>query len=391
MPFSSGQHFTVASKLYCDLCRYIAEDAPVEDPRSKRHSGIQLCCECNTRLSVCLIEEKPYCGPCRAVVLSKKPKAAATNVVEQATNLEGTCEGCHKQLSGVCLEGLGKSWHERCFICVACKQPFIFSRAFVAVDNKPFCPECNQRREAGESAQIGSHNSTVPPPLITADSKKKLLDPGKCPRCGDHLAGGSTACTTCAKQNSPSTSLRARLPSGSGLFSSLSGSSNKETRCEKCTNSIANGSQILVAGKTYHAECFSCHMCSKPLQLSDYATVNGSYFCNACSLLARKQNREKKAAEIAAAAAAAGSPAASVTSQTPAPLSPATVPAASPSAPPRALSPPPQSHPQTSVAPTSENDCRACRLPILNPTMKTSTTIGVFHTSCLRAPRAEVL
>eukprot|EP00004_Rigifila_ramosa_P020956 TRINITY_DN5497_c0_g1_i4.p1 TRINITY_DN5497_c0_g1~~TRINITY_DN5497_c0_g1_i4.p1 ORF type:complete len:382 (+),score=37.37 TRINITY_DN5497_c0_g1_i4:116-1147(+) len=179
MPFSSGQHFTVASKLYCDLCRYIAEDAPVEDPRSKRHSGIQLCCECNTRLSVCLIEEKPYCGPCRAVVLSKKPKAAATNVVEQATNLEGTCEGCHKQLSGVCLEGLGKSWHERCFICVACKQPFIFSRAFVAVDNKPFCPECNQRREAGESAQIGSHNSTVPPPLITADSKKKLL--GFCP------------------------------------------------------------------------------------------------------------------------------------------------------------------------------------------------------------------
>lgn len=65
----------------------------------------------------------PYCEKCHLRL--HKPK----------------CFGCKLSMVGDIINAIGKQWHEDCFVCKDCKNPFLNGMFFLK-DSNPFCEQC---------------------------------------------------------------------------------------------------------------------------------------------------------------------------------------------------------------------------------------------------------
>jgi len=70
------------------------------------------------------------------------------------------CSKCTEPLSGTAIEALGTTWHQKCFVCFACDNPFQDNK-FINVDNKPYCQPCGKK---AFKAKTQPKDSTANPP-----------------------------------------------------------------------------------------------------------------------------------------------------------------------------------------------------------------------------------
>ena len=87
------------------------------------HQDCFKCASCSTALGTVPFHPqggKPYCSNC------------------YHSNFAKVCGTCNEAISGSCLEALGKSWHQDCFVCAECHQPFPGGE-FIPKDGTPYC------------------------------------------------------------------------------------------------------------------------------------------------------------------------------------------------------------------------------------------------------------
>ena len=102
------------------------------------HKDCFKCKNCGGDLEKSFVVEKeqPYC---KAECL--KSATGNQNIsTEKSEFKDAKCGGCGKEISESKVVALGKDWHESCFVCTDCRDPF--KSKFSEKDGKPYCEKC---------------------------------------------------------------------------------------------------------------------------------------------------------------------------------------------------------------------------------------------------------
>eukprot|EP00045_Choanoeca_perplexa_P004788 m.40653 g.40653 ORF g.40653 m.40653 type:complete len:411 (+) comp12766_c0_seq1:110-1342(+) len=119
----------VLPKNHCALCRKPVTERLVQAMGLAFHEEHFQCIKCEQSLADVKFYAQggmPFCSRCYADLHSPK------------------CGGCHKPIADSCLKALDKDWHVDCFVCFDCKRPF-GSTGFFPKGEAAVCQTCYQK------------------------------------------------------------------------------------------------------------------------------------------------------------------------------------------------------------------------------------------------------
>ncbi|EDQ93007.1 uncharacterized protein MONBRDRAFT_19246 [Monosiga brevicollis MX1] len=123
MPFCDRCHAEEnASKCY--TCSQPIMSSALMALGKNYHPSCFVCKSCKKEFgndSFFPIGNEPFCEACHSDTLAP-------------------CKGCGKAVSGVVISAVGGSWHEDCFVCGTCKNPFP-NQEFFELDDVPYCKQ----------------------------------------------------------------------------------------------------------------------------------------------------------------------------------------------------------------------------------------------------------
>ena len=71
-----------------------------------------------------------------------------------------TCAGCHRRITGSYITALGRSWHQRCFVCAGCGQS-IAQQRFLEHQGEPYHANCYHQRFSPRCSGCGQINASL--------------------------------------------------------------------------------------------------------------------------------------------------------------------------------------------------------------------------------------
>eukprot|EP00004_Rigifila_ramosa_P000271 TRINITY_DN1031_c0_g1_i2.p1 TRINITY_DN1031_c0_g1~~TRINITY_DN1031_c0_g1_i2.p1 ORF type:complete len:187 (+),score=31.88 TRINITY_DN1031_c0_g1_i2:78-563(+) len=155
-------------------------------------------------------------------------------------------------------------YHEECFVCHDCKQPFP-DGAYVEVDGKAFCEECRKKaRASGASAEpCAKCNQPLADPIVRALS-----------------TGWHKACFVCSSCSDP-------LGVASTYVSENSAFCEKCWKlrvCGVCGEMLPIGTTLTMEdeGQGYHRKCYKCTGCKLPFIGTKCEKKDGKPYCTSC-------------------------------------------------------------------------------------------------------------
>ncbi|GAA5991313.1 hypothetical protein JCM10908_003250 [Rhodotorula pacifica] len=218
----------------------------------------------------------PVPKPHRAIITSLQETAAEEDGSSVATTAETptaddpVCNACGTALGygrSVTVPRSGRSFHERCFCCAGCSQPFVGEKGFLERKGLPYHAQC--------APQLVSHSPTRPTfpapsasPLPTSRSTRDLPNPVSLP---PNFVLPASPTKSSAE---PSLfSRRPRPPAGLGGLLICAGCSVRATEKETVLGP---------RGRKYHAKCLKCRECSRKLDSECRVGDDGLLRCEAC-------------------------------------------------------------------------------------------------------------
>ncbi|KAM9834267.1 actin-binding LIM protein 2 isoform 4-T4 [Syngnathus typhle] len=217
--------------------------------------------------------------------------------------LYGTrCFSCQDFIEGEVVSALGKTYHPRCFVCAACKQPFPAGDRVTFNGKECVCQNCTQPLPANSPAPIQAvHNCCGCGKEFKNEQSLVALD--------KHWHLGCFKCKVCNKV------LNAEYISKDGIpFCEMDYHAMFGIQCESCKKYITG--KVLEAGeKHYHPSCARCARCEQTFAEGEEMYLQGSSIWHPPCRQAAKQEEKTKVTRTSSesitsvpASSASGSP-----------------------------------------------------------------------------------
>lgn len=196
--------------------------------------------------------------------------------------LYGTrCFSCEDFIEGEVVSALGKTYHPRCFVCAACKQPFPAGDRVTFNGKECVCQKCTQPLPADSPAPIQAvHNCCGCGKEFKNEQSLVALD--------KHWHLGCFKCKVCNKV------LNAEYISKDGIpYCEVDYHAMYGIQCESCKKYITG--KVLEAGeKHYHPTCARCARCEQMFGEGEEMYLQGnSIWHPPCRQAARQEEKGK--------------------------------------------------------------------------------------------------
>uniref|UniRef100_UPI003AB0D43E actin-binding LIM protein 2 n=1 Tax=Centroberyx gerrardi TaxID=166262 RepID=UPI003AB0D43E len=201
--------------------------------------------------------------------------------------LYGTrCFSCQDFIEGEVVSALGKTYHPRCFVCAACKQPFPAGDRVTFNGKECICQKCTQPLPDNCPAPIQAvHNCCGCGKEFKNEQSLVALD--------KHWHLGCFKCKVCNKV------LNAEYISKDGIpYCEVDYHAMYGIQCESCKKYITG--KVLEAGeKHYHPTCARCARCEQMFGEGEEMYLQGSSIWHPpCRQAARQEEKSKKQVRI---------------------------------------------------------------------------------------------
>jgi len=187
------------------------------------------------------------------------------------------CAVCKKPVLGRFFSlGQGRSIHETCFCCSACRTPL--DAFFEGAAGSLLCPRCFSAQQGKES------DSSATATMCHACNKLLNATEASVVALGHSWHAACFVCNSCHKPiTAQCLELEGNPYCSSACLERAEESAAAAPRCAKCNKVIAEGCDYLIVGdNSFHSTCFVCAHCSAPLAGVDFFDVNGQTLCGAC-------------------------------------------------------------------------------------------------------------
>ncbi|XP_052467338.1 actin-binding LIM protein 2-like isoform X4 [Carassius gibelio] len=215
--------------------------------------------------------------------------------------LYGTrCFSCEEFIEGEVVSALGKTYHQRCFACAICKQPFPAGGRVTFNGKECVCEKC-----------IQPVNSMAPPQAVhnCCGCGKEFKNEQSLVALEKHWHLGCFKCKVCNKVLNAEYISMDGIPYCEADYHAMFG-----IQCETCRKYITG--KVLEAGeKHYHPTCARCVRCDKMFGEGEEMYLQGSSIWHPpCRQAARNEEKSKvrrtssESITSAPASSASGSP-----------------------------------------------------------------------------------
>ena len=229
------------------------------------------------------------------------------------------CGQCHNEISGDALQALGTLYHLNCFCCRKCSKK-IGTEEFFVKDNNAYCdhcykssflPKCSRCKKEIEGKYLKALNQDFHEDCFTCSVCNEPFDEGKfyekddnaychqhynqlfgftCAKCHQTITDGTAISAldkywhrshfTCTKCNKPFTD--EKFFEDEGLpYCQQHYHEKRGTICGKC-GSIIDGMCVSALEKKWHQHCFTCTGCSGVLS-GQVMLSEGKVYCPKCA------------------------------------------------------------------------------------------------------------
>lgn len=175
--------------------------------------------------------------------------------------LYGTkCAACKLYVEGEVVSTMGNTYHQKCFTCSKCHQPFQSGSKVTNTGKEVLCEKCilpaaqqmlAQKQQSSPSKQQLQPQQSSPVKEITTSSPTK-----------------ATAATAAQHQHMKSDGLKHP-------------SEYDPNECAGCTDQLKEGSALIALDRQWHIWCFRCKNCSAVLN-GEYMGKDGVPYCEKC-------------------------------------------------------------------------------------------------------------
>ncbi|KAI2658473.1 Actin-binding LIM protein 2 [Labeo rohita] len=201
--------------------------------------------------------------------------------------LYGTrCFSCEEFIEGEVVSALGKTYHPRCFVCAACKQPFPAGGRVTFNGKECICEKCTQPVPV---------NSTAPPQAVhnCCGCGKEFKNEQSLVALDKHWHLGCFKCKVCNKVLNAEYISKDGIPYCEADYHAMFG-----IQCETCKKYITG--KVLEAGeKHYHPTCARCARCDQMFGEGEEMYLQGSSIWHPpCRQAARMEEKSKKHVRI---------------------------------------------------------------------------------------------
>ncbi|XP_043216277.1 actin-binding LIM protein 1-like isoform X4 [Amphibalanus amphitrite] len=186
------------------------------------------------------------------------------------------CGTCNKKCSGEVLKVHEKFFHINCFKCKACNKS-LAQGGFFSKNGEYFCSEDYQRRHGTKCAVCGQY---VEGEVVTALGNTYHQKCFLCARCRQPFPSGERVtftgkeclCSKCVQIPVVDTVSPQRSPSREP------GSRSGVPKCSGCQQDLTESQALIALDKPWHIWCFKCTTCQALLH-GEYMTRDGKPFC----------------------------------------------------------------------------------------------------------------
>lgn len=229
--------FKFLGKTYCGGCKKKCSGEVLRVNDKYFHTHCFQCCECQTSLAsggFFTKDSKYYCTKC------------------YQNNFGTRCAKCNQFVEGEVVSALGNTFHQKCFTCARCKNPFPTGERVTFTGKNCLCQKCIQAEKSVD--------------MRLQQSDKEEVE-------------GSLANVTSTA--SPSPSLNKSSVNGNGVHVAGSGQPESGDRCAGCGGLLRDGQALVALDKQYHIWCFKCTACQVLLH-GEYMGHEGRPYCERC-------------------------------------------------------------------------------------------------------------
>ncbi|XP_017117408.1 actin-binding LIM protein 2 isoform X4 [Drosophila elegans] len=282
----SGQTGQGKQKIYCAKCTKKCSGEVLRVADNHFHKACFQCCQCKKSLATGGFFTKDsayYCIP-------------------DYQRLYGTkCANCQQYVEGEVVSTMGKTYHQKCFTCSKCKQPFKSGSKVTNTGKEVLCEQCVSGAPVSPSRQaVGGGVSSPAPPAesptrATAHQQhggvvshkahlKEDYDPNDCAGCGELLKEGQALvaldrqwhvscfrCKACQAVLNGEYMGKDAVPYCEKCYQKGFG-----VKCAYCSRFISG--KVLQAGDNhhFHPTCARCTKCGDPFGDGEEMYLQGS-------------------------------------------------------------------------------------------------------------------
>ncbi|KAI7796967.1 putative actin-binding LIM protein 2 [Triplophysa rosa] len=269
-----------------------AVHSPLDQQKGKRQSGPTPCQNCGKpcKGEVLRVQNKHFHIKCFVCKVCGCDLAQGGFFVRQGEfictldyqRLYGTrCFSCEEFIEGEVVSALGKTYHPRCFVCAACKQPFPAGGRVTFNGKECICEKCTQPVPV---------NSKAPPQAVhnCCGCGKEFENEQSLVALDKHWHLGCFKCKVCNKVLNAEYISKDGIPYCEADYHAMFG-----IQCETCKKYITG--KVLEAGeKHYHPTCARCARCDKMFGEGEEMYLQGSSIWHPlCRQAARVEEKSK--------------------------------------------------------------------------------------------------
>ena len=240
--------FKFLGKTYCRGCRKKCSGEVLRVNDVYFHNQCFRCKGCDTNLSqggFFTRDKEYYCASC------------------YQSNFGTKCNKCGQYVEGEVVTALGKTYHQNCFRCAGCQNPFPTGERVTFTGKSCLCQSCAAKDNLVSSTSPATKNGT-------AKASTSL----------DMIRNGSTVSATTTDGPSRTTKNgNAKQPTSTTTTSVSAGKLTlDEGKCAGCNAELKDGQALMALDKHYHVWCFKCKACDSLLH-GEYMGKDGQPYC----------------------------------------------------------------------------------------------------------------
>ncbi|XP_037891760.1 actin-binding LIM protein 3 isoform X5 [Glossina fuscipes] len=287
-------------KIYCAKCDKKCSGEVLRVADKHFHKACFQCCQCKKSLATGGFFTKNgayYCIP-------------------DYQRMYGTkCAACQHYVEGEVVSTMGKTYHQKCFTCSKCKQPFKSGSKVTNTGKEVLCESCvagnsvarmssptQQQQQQQQHQHQQQHDSTSPPPTAESPTRatahqqmtsgilsdkahlKDDYDPNDCAGCGEMLKEGQALVALdrqwhvwCFRCKACTTVLNGEYMGKDGVpYCEKCYQKSFGVKCAYCNRFISG--KVLQAGDNhhFHPTCARCTKCGDPFGDGEEMYLQGS-------------------------------------------------------------------------------------------------------------------
>ncbi|CRL05885.1 CLUMA_CG019116, isoform B [Clunio marinus] len=203
------------------------------------------------------------------------------------------CANCQKKCSGEVLRVTDKYFHKSCFQCIKCKKSLAVG-GFFSKDSNYYCVGCYQKtfgtkcavcQQYVEGEVVSTMGNTYHQKCFTCtrcnqpfESGSKVTNTGKEILCEKCVVGGTIKQKTITQQHASPTKATAQQQHNEILQKPTSPKDIDPNNCAGCGAELKEGQALIALERQWHIWCFRCVCCGTVLS-GEYMGKDGQPYC----------------------------------------------------------------------------------------------------------------